>query len=92
VESATGKGGRATPQAKKMEQLQKVGRTMYWRKQKGHVSRRTLNKQSLQQQMVDSRRQVSHSLRQTFTKLSPDSPLVFFPLALMRQQHWMLKD
>jgi hypothetical protein len=44
-------------------QLQKVGRAVHWRKQKGHASRRTLNKQSLQQQMADSRRQVSHSLR-----------------------------
>jgi hypothetical protein len=25
-----------------------VGRVVYWRKQKGHASRRTLNKQSLQ--------------------------------------------
>jgi hypothetical protein len=62
---------------KKRQQLKKAGRTVYWRKQKGYVSRRTLNKQNLQQQMADSRRQVSHSHRQTFTKLSPDS-LSFF--------------
>jgi hypothetical protein len=43
--------------------IAKVGRAVYWRKQKGHASRRTLNKQSLQQQMADSRRQVSGSLR-----------------------------
>jgi hypothetical protein len=53
--------------------LQKADRAVYWRKQNGHTSRRTLNKQSLRQQMADSRRQVSHSLRQTFTKLSTDS-------------------
>jgi hypothetical protein len=34
--------------SKKGLQLQQVGRAVYWRKQKGHVSRRTLNKQSLQ--------------------------------------------
>jgi hypothetical protein len=72
--------------------LKKAGRTVYWRKQKGYVSRRTLNKQNLQQQMADSRREVSHSHRQTFTKLSPDSLSFFFFLHLMRQQHWMLKD
>jgi hypothetical protein len=37
----------------KRRQLQKASRVVYWRKQKGQVSRRTLNKQSLQQQMVD---------------------------------------
>jgi hypothetical protein len=40
---------------KKRWQLQKAGRAVYWRKQKGRASRRTLNKQSLQQQMADSR-------------------------------------
>jgi hypothetical protein len=54
-----------------------VGRAVYWRKQKGHAARRTLNKQSLQQQMAESRRQVSCNLTLTFTKLSPDS-LFFF--------------
>jgi hypothetical protein len=47
----------------KRQQLQKAGRAVYWCKQKGHASRRTLNKQSLQQHMVDSRRQVSCSLK-----------------------------
>jgi hypothetical protein len=39
------------------------GRAVYWRKQNRHMFRRILNKQSLQQQMADSRRQVSHSLK-----------------------------
>jgi hypothetical protein len=29
-----------------------VGRAAYWRKQKGHAPRRTLNKQSLQDQVI----------------------------------------
>jgi hypothetical protein len=74
VKSCTGEWGRATPNVKgkkkKRWQLQKAGWAVYWRKQKGHASRRTLNKQSLQQQVADSRRQVSPSLRETFTKLS----------------------
>jgi hypothetical protein len=75
-------------------QLQNAGRAVYWRKQRGTASRRTLNKQGLQQQMANSKRQVNHSLRQTLTKLSPDSLsfYFFFPLPLMRQKHQMLKD
>jgi RES domain-containing protein len=70
----SGRGALLMP---KRWQLQKAGRAIYWRKQKGHASRRTQNKQSLQQQMADSSRLVDHSLRYTFTKLSPDS-LFFF--------------
>jgi hypothetical protein len=32
---------------KKGQQLQQMGRAVYWREKKGHASRRTLNKQSL---------------------------------------------
>jgi hypothetical protein len=63
---------------------------LYTEKEKGDSSRRTLNKQSLQQ-MAENRRQVSCSLRLTFTKLSPDSPFCF-PLSLVRQQHQLLKE
>jgi hypothetical protein len=58
-------------------QLQKAGRAVYWRKEKGHASRRTLNKQSLKQQMAVSRRQVSHSLKQTFKAVSRLPPFFF---------------
>jgi hypothetical protein len=44
--------GWGTPHAKK-----KAGRAVYWRI-KGHASRRTLKRESLQQQMADNRRQV----------------------------------
>jgi hypothetical protein len=88
LESGGGSLPTLTINKKKRWQLQKAGTVVYWRKQKGHASKRTLNKQSLQQPMADSRRQVSHSLRETFTKLSPGSP--FFSLPLMRQHHQML--
>jgi hypothetical protein len=68
VESAT-RGGEGHSSCKKDSNCKRpVG--LYTEKQKGHASR-------MQQQMADNRRQVSHSLRLTFTKLSPDSPFFF---------------